>query len=90
MIKCSKLEKNSAALTLNQAKLNKEYIISGIRKNYELKYLKRISELGFVSGEKVTLLRKSFLNKTLLIKIKGYTLLLGSEIAGLIKIKEEL
>lgn len=96
-IKCEKKncekrdnEKGNADLTLNHARLNKEYIISGISKNYELKYLKRISELGFVTGEKVVVLRKSFLNKTLLLKIKGYALLLGSEIAGLIKIKEEL
>ncbi|MDD3397812.1 MAG: FeoA family protein [Clostridia bacterium] len=89
MIKCSFLEKNSD-FTLNLAKLNKKYIISGLNKNYDLKYLKRISQLGFISGEKVSVLRKSFLNKTLLVKIKGYTLLLGVEIAMLIKIKEDL
>lgn len=90
MNKCIKCEKNVAKLTLNQAKLNKGYLIIGINKNYDIKYLKRISELGFVSGEKVVLLRKSFLNKTLMIKIKGYAILLGSEIAGLIEIQEEL
>ena len=52
-------------------------------------YLKRISELGLFQ-RKVVLLRKSFLNETLMIKIKGYAILLGSEIAGLIEIQEEL
>jgi len=97
MNKCVKCEKNivnstlnQVKLTLNQAKLKKSYLIAGINKNYDIKYLKRISELGFIAGEKIMVLRKSFLKKTLMIKIKGYAILLDSEIAGLIKIQEEL
>lgn len=89
MLRCNQINKN-IDFTLNSAKLNKDYLVSEINKNFDIKYLKRIVELGFIPGEKVTVLRKSFLNKTLLIKIKGYTLLLGFEIASLIKIKEEI
>ncbi|MDD4686159.1 MAG: FeoA family protein [Clostridia bacterium] len=76
--------------TLIQADLNKEYEIKGINGEYRLKYIRRLYELGFISGEKVTILRRSFLNKTLLIKIKGYALLLGAEIASQIILKEAI
>ncbi|MDD2445714.1 MAG: FeoA family protein [Clostridia bacterium] len=76
--------------TLIQADLNKEYEIKEINSEYGLKYIRRLYELGFISGEKVTILRRSFLNKTLLIKIKGYALLLGAEIASQIILKEAI
>lgn len=52
-----------------------------------LKILRRLTELGMVRNEKITLLRKSFLNETFLIKIKGYALLIDSELARRILIK---
>ncbi|MDD4408766.1 MAG: FeoA family protein [Clostridia bacterium] len=55
--------------------------------SYNLKIFRRLAELGIIKGEKITLLKKSFLNKTLLIKIKGYALLINSEIANQILIK---
>jgi len=58
-----------------------------IDKSYNLKIFRRLAELGIIKGEKITLLKKSFLNKTLLIKIKGYALLISSEIANQILIK---
>ena len=40
MNKCIKCEKNVAKLTLNQAKLNKGYLIIGINKNYDIIFKK--------------------------------------------------
>jgi Fe2+ transport system protein FeoA len=89
---CNKIKalQTQKYFTLVNADLNKEYEIKEINSKYNLKYIRRLYELGFISGEKITILKKSFLNKTFLIKIKGYTLLLGTEIASQIILKEAI
>lgn len=76
--------------TLASAKLNKEYEVIDIDESYSTKYGRRLAEIGFVSGEKVKIIRKSFLGKTFLVGVKGYVISLRKDIAMHIKIKEVL
>lgn len=67
-------------LTLFTCKLEQAYKIKAIN-NLDYKSSLRLYELGFFAGEKVKVLRKSVLKKTLLIEIGGYTLCMRSDIA---------
>ena len=59
------------------ADINVELIIKEIKGNDKIK--KRLSELGFIVGEKVSVVNK--VNDNVIIKIKGVTLAISEELA---------
>lgn len=66
------------------AKVGMFYIIEGIMDKAPLKIKRRILELGFTRGQRVRLLRKSLLGKAYLVELRGFTLTIRKDIAGLI------
>ena len=82
-----KCKKNSIS-NLPNAKINKVYLIDKITlfNNENLQH--RLFELGLFKNQKIVLLRKSFLGKTLLIKIRNYVLSLRADIGENVLLKE--
>ena len=76
--------------TLATAKINKTYEVIDIDENYNIKYGRRLAEIGFVSGEKIKIIRKSIFGKTFLVSVNGFVISLRKDIAMHIKIKEAL
>jgi Fe2+ transport system protein FeoA len=75
-------------LRLNSAKFGKLYEIDKIDPNAPMKIRRRLYDLGFTSGQKVTAVRKSLLGKAYLVEIRAYTLSLRSTVAEAIILKE--
>ena len=75
---------------LANGKINQVYEVVEINQNFNIKYGRRLAEIGFVSGEKIKILRKSILGKTFLVGVNGFAISLRQDIAYHIKIKEVL
>ena len=73
---------------LSKAKIGKLYLITTISNSASIKIKRRLLELGFTKGQFVKLVRKSFLAKTFLIELRGFTLTIRKDVASLIEIKE--
>ena len=71
---------------LATGKVGENYSIKGIKENSPHKIKRRILELGFTPGQKVKIIRKSLLCKAYLIELRGFTLTIRKDIAGLILI----
>ena len=66
--------------------LNKEFEIVKIKEtNFQLK--RRLLELGFISGEKIKVLRKSIIGNTILVEICSYTISLRCSVASMVVVK---
>lgn len=61
-------------MVIGDLKVNTIYTIYGFKQCCPQKILRRLCDLGFVKGENFKVVRKSLLNKVLLIEIGGYTL----------------
>lgn len=84
MKKCEKYPQNSLAC----ANENVEYKICDINQSIGEKYVRRLKELGFITGEIVKVIKKSFLKKTLLISIMGYVISMRDTLAKNIIVRE--
>lgn len=72
-------------MQLNNCKKNVLYIVKNIECSY-ISIARRLTELGFVIGNKFKIIEFSALKKTLLIEIDGYILSLRASVASLIKV----
>ena len=52
--------------------------------------LRRLGDLGIVEGTNITVLKKSFLGKTLLVSLNGYTLSFRDSIAEIIEVEQAI
>ena len=86
LMKCKKFFN----LNLTTAKLNKIYLIDKIGLFNNQKLRQRLLELGLFENQEIILLRKSFLGKTLLIKIRNYVLSLRADIGENIFLKDKI
>lgn len=84
------MKKDKQESNLADGETNKVYEITDIDESFDIKYGRRLAEIGFVNGEKIKILRKSFLKKTFLVGINGFVISLRRDIAFNIKIKEVL
>lgn len=75
-------------LNLKNAKFGREYEIECIDDNAPIKIRRRLLDLGFTSGQKVTCVRKSLLGKAYLVEIRFYTLSIRKQVAEAVLLKE--
>ena len=68
-------------------KFGRSYIIEKIDESQPFKIRRRLCELGFTSGQAVTLVRTSLLKKAYLVEIRGYTLSLRHDILKAVMVK---
>ncbi len=73
--------------TLKFAKQNAICEVVGVETQNQ-NIVRRLGDFGIVKGTKITVLKRSFLNKTLLVSLNGYTLSFRDAIAELIEIRE--
>ena len=69
-------------MLLSELKTGEEGKIEDFKSDCTNKIRRRLLDLGFTSGERVRLARKSILGKVILIEIRGYTLSLQRKIAN--------
>lgn len=81
-------EQNNNKLFLSQLSKNQQATIIGYDNIIDTKTKRRLLELGFVKGKKVTLEQISILGDVLLIEINNYLLSLRSSIAKHILINQ--
>lgn len=72
---------------LIKCKFNFSYILAGIDSSLPLPLRRRLYDLGFTSGQKIKMLRKSLLGKTYLLQLRDYTLSVRDYLAGAILVK---
>ena len=75
-------------LSLKAANLNTKFKVVKIHEDLGLNMLRRLGDLGIVKGTEISVLKKSFLGKTLLISLNGYTLSFRDNIAKIIEVKK--
>ena len=66
--------------SLKEGKVNKSYRIVEVKG--EEKVVRRLFELGLLSGQKLYILNKSPLKKVFLVEIRGYVLSIKSALLG--------
>lgn len=71
-------------VSLYDCKIGQVYKIDQITQSLSLKSRIRLFEFGFVKGQRITLVKKSLLKKTLLVEIMNNVLSLRSDIAKFI------
>lgn len=74
--------------TLKKAPLGENMIVTKIDDTLGTSMLRRLGDLGIVEGTNITVIKKSFLGKTLLVSLNGYTLSFRDTVAEIIKVKE--
>ncbi len=74
--------------SLKNAKLGAMFKVVKIHDNLGLNMLRRLGDLGIVEGTEISVLKKSFLGKTLLVRLNGYTLSFRDNIAKIIEVKK--
>jgi len=74
-------------LTLKNATLNEEFIVVKIDDKLGLNMVRRLGDLGVYEGTNIKILKKSFLGKTFLVSLNGYTLSFRDSIAKIIEVK---
>ena len=73
-------------MNLAELKIGNEGKIIGFIDDCPTKIKRRLLDLGFTTGERVRLIRKSILGKVVLIEIRGYTLSLQKKITNYVVI----
>lgn len=69
-------------MILSELKLGQEGRIEAFSEKCPIKIKRRLLDLGFTTGTKVRLVRKSILNKVVLLELRGYVLSLQKKIAN--------
>lgn len=80
--------KNNSIYKLSNIKQGRYYKISDISSDLPADYIRRLCELGFVCGEEIKIIRKSFSGKTFLVALKGYACSLRYDIVQNIFVEE--
>ncbi len=75
-------------LSLKQARLGEKFKVVKIHNDLGINMYRRLGDLGIVEGVDICVLKKSFLGKTLLVSLNGYTLSFRDNIAKIIEIKK--
>lgn len=71
----------SKSFNLN-VKIGKVYKIMGYKPNITFLYKRRLLELGFVSGEEITFLKKSMQGKTFLVFVRNVVFTIDAKLLG--------
>ena len=71
-------------MLLSELKVGEEGIIERVADNCSDKVRRRLLDLGFTSGQRVRLAKKSILGKVVLVEIRGYSLSLLKKIASFV------
>ncbi len=74
--------------SLKSANLNTKFKVVKVHENLGINMLRRLGDLGIVEGTEISVLKKSFLGKTLLVSLNGYTLSFRDNIAKIIEVKK--
>lgn len=69
-------------MILSELKIGQEGRIETFSEKCPIKIKRRLLDLGFTTGTKVRLVRKSILNKVVLLELRGYVLSLQKKIAN--------
>ena len=69
-------------MILSELKLGQEGRIETFSEKCPIKIKRRLLDLGFTTDTKVRLVRKSILNKVVLLELRGYVLSLQKKIAN--------
>ncbi len=80
----------SCVHNLKKAPLGKEMKVTKINSKLGSNMLRRLGDLGIVEGTNITVLKKSFLGKTLLVSLNGYTLSFRDSIAEIIEVEQAI
>jgi len=75
---------------LAKVKCGQYFNVAGFSSDAPFKFKRRLLELGFTSGQRVCLKRKSCFKKAYLIEIRGYTLSLRRTLAEYILLEKSL
>lgn len=75
--------------SVNKLELNKRYKINGYLPCCPIKIKRRLCDLGFVEGEKLSLLNKSLLGKVFLVEICGYIISVQKNILNYLNLRAE-
>lgn len=73
-------------MLLSELKIGHEGKIIGFNPACPTKIKRRLLDLGFIEGTKIRLVRKSMLNKVVLLELRGYVLSLQKKIAEFVEI----
>lgn len=73
-------------ISLLKAKKNVFFKIEGISNNAPLRIKRRLLELGFTSGTKVRVLRKSLIGQAYLVELRGFTLSMRKDILAYLNV----
>jgi Fe2+ transport system protein FeoA len=74
-------------LSLSEVKMGKMYKICGISSKAPFKIKRRLLELGFTSGQKVCVERKSLLGQAFLVQVRGFMLSMRKDIVNYILVE---
>lgn len=74
---------------LHNAKTNQVYKIDGFESGLDIMYKRRLLELGFIFGEKIKVLKKSFYKKTFLVLVRGDVFCMRKDLAEKIKVEKQ-
>ncbi len=70
-------------------KIGQSALVDNIVENCDKKLKQRLRDMGFVSGQKITILKKSIFGDPIKISIKNYEISIRKKEADLIKIKND-
>ena len=73
-------------ISLLKAKKNVFFKIEDISNNAPLRIKRRLLELGFTSGTKVRVLRKSLIGQAYLVELRGFTLSMRKDILAYLNV----
>lgn len=76
-------------MTLSTCEINKSVKIVGFSNGLFENYKKRLFQLGFFSGNKLKVCKKSVFKKVLLVEINSYLLSLRNDIAQFVEVEYE-
>ena len=80
--------KDNLKKTIINAKLFKEYKIIGFNSELEIKYIRRLLELGFFINQSIQVLRKTTYGSAFLVSIRGIVVSVRKEIAQFVLLEE--
>lgn len=75
-------------LSLKNAEVNQKFKVVKVHSLLGENMVRRLCDLGIVEGTKIEVLKKSFLGKTFLVSLNGYTLSFRDAIAKIIEVKK--
>ena len=74
--------------TLKNASINQALKVVKIYESLGSSMIRRLCDLGVYEGADIKILKKSFLGKTFLVSLNGYTLSFRDNIAKIIEVKK--